>query len=34
MRRIILLSVSCLPVTYFSTLSYKLHDFQVQVTEH
>jgi hypothetical protein len=34
MRRIILLSVFCLALPYFSTLSHKRHDFRGKVIEH
>jgi hypothetical protein len=34
MRRIILLSVACPALPYFSTLTYKLQDFRGGVTEH
>jgi hypothetical protein len=34
MRRIILSSVACLALTYFSTLFHKRHDFRENVIEH
>jgi hypothetical protein len=34
MRRVIPLSVSCLALTYFSTLSHKRHDVMKNVTKH
>ena len=34
MRRIILSSVACLPLPYFSTLSHNRRDFREKVTEY
>jgi len=34
MRRIILLSVACLAVTYFSTFSHQQHSFREKVIEY
>jgi hypothetical protein len=34
MRRIILSSVGCLTLPYFSTLSHKRHDFREKIIEH
>jgi hypothetical protein len=33
-RRIILPSIACLTLPYFSSLSHKRHDFRKRVTEH
>jgi len=34
MRRIILISVACQPLPYFSTLSHKRHDIRKNVAEY
>jgi hypothetical protein len=34
MRRIILSSVACLAISYFSTFFHKLHDFQKEFIDH